>query len=70
MNAIQLFNQSVKKNMVRWDEKDFIKTYPKLYKTIIEAIEKGMEEVKAEPKQQSCKDWTSEVEELIKRGAI
>ena len=80
MNARQLLNKSAKKNMIRWNEKDFIKTYPKLYKTIIEAIEDGIKgfycvktannESKCEHQCQSCIDWVEEADELkLKTGS-
>lgn len=79
MTARQLLNQSAKKNMVRWDEKDFIKTYPKLYKTIIDAIEDGIKgfycaktankESKCEHQCQSCIDWVEEADELLNNNS-
>lgn len=42
MKAKDILNNSAKKNMINWSEKDFKKSHPKLYKTIIEAINQAL----------------------------
>ena len=42
MKAKDILNNSAKKNMINWSEKDFKKSHPKLYKTIIEAIDQAL----------------------------
>ena len=42
MKSEQILQKSANKNMVQWNQKDFQKTHPKLYKTIIEAINEAI----------------------------
>lgn len=34
----KVFNEIAKKNMVEWDFESFVKTHPKLYRTMVETI--------------------------------
>ena len=42
MKAKQILENSAKKNMIQWNQEDFNKSHPKLYKTIIEAINQAL----------------------------
>lgn len=42
MEAEQILENSAKRNMVQWSQEDFKKSHPKLYKTIIEAINEAL----------------------------
>lgn len=42
MKAEKILEESARKNMIRWSQKEFKKTHPKLYKTIIESINKAL----------------------------
>ena len=42
MKAEDILQNSADKNMVQWDQQEFIKTHPTLHKTIIEAINQAL----------------------------
>lgn len=35
----KIFNEIAKRNMINWNLHEFIKTHPRLYKTIIESMQ-------------------------------
>jgi len=42
MKAKQILEDSAKKNMIQWNQGAFSRTHPRLYKTIIEAINQAL----------------------------